>query len=386
MVSPVSAGIGRSDDRPTPEPAPPEASTTPAPLRRRVLWERIRTVALATVALLGVGYTLWLGKTFILPVIAGVFLSFLLNPQIRFLARRGVPAPIGTAVVVLAFLGAGTMAIYLLARPASESLQQLPTTLARAETKLGKLLRFARPIAQIDATAAKLDNQPATPGGSSAITVRVAPEPMLRRLSGGVASVIEGVLVAIVLACFLLAGGERFLHKLIEALPTFKDKRRTVQIARDVEAQISRYLFTVTTINIGLGVLTGLALWALGMPNAAVWGGVAALANYVPYIGPIVTALIIGTVAVTTIDDVGRALLMPAASYLLHAIEANFVTPLILGRRFPINPVALLLGLLFWWHLWGVAGAILAVPMLVAIRVCCEHIDPLKPLGSFLAH
>jgi predicted PurR-regulated permease PerM len=384
MVSPVPAGIGRSDDRPTPEPAPPEAPSPP--LRRRVLWERIRTVALVTVALLGIGYTLWVGKTFILPVIAGVFLSFLLNPQIRFLARRGVPAPIGTAVVVLAFLGTATTAIFVLARPASESLQLLPTTLARAESKVTKLLRFTRPIAQIDATAAKLDNQPAAPGGSSAISVRIAPEPMLRRLSSGILSVVEGVLVAIVLACFLLAGGERFLHKLIEVLPTFKDKRRTVQIARDVEAQISRYLFTVTTINIGLGVLTGSALWALGMPNPAIWGGLAALANYVPYIGPIVTAVIIGTVAMTTVDDTGRALLMPAASYLLHAIEANFVTPLILGRRFPINPVALLLGLLFWWHLWGVAGAILAVPMLVAIRVCCEHIDPLKPLGSFLAH
>src|SRR5258706_12159255 len=108
MVSPVSAGMGRSDDRPTPEPAPPEplASPPPAPFCGRAKWERVRTLAVAVVALLGIGYTLWLGKAFILPVVAGVFFSFLLSPQIRFLARRGVPAPIGTAIVVFAFLGA----------------------------------------------------------------------------------------------------------------------------------------------------------------------------------------------------------------------------------------------------------------------------------------
>jgi predicted PurR-regulated permease PerM len=339
-----------------------------------------------TLALLGVGYTLWLGKQFVLPVVAGILLSFLLSPQIRFLSRRGVPAALGTAIVVLAFLGTVSVAVLALARPAAESLQALPGNLRKAEGKVAKLIRFTRPIAQIDAAAAKLDQTPGTAGTPPPTPVRIAPEPMLKRLSGGLASVIEGILVAMVLACFLLAGGERFLHKLIEVLPTFKDKRRTVEIARDVEAQISTYLFTITSINLVLGILTGLALWALGMPNPALWGGLAALANYVPYLGPIGTAAIIGVVALTTVEDTGRALMMPAASYLLHAIETNFVTPLILGRRFPLNPVALLLGLLFWWHLWGVAGAILAVPMLVAVRVCCEHIEPLKPLGTFLAN
>ncbi len=385
MASAVSTPPGGPQDRPGPDVAEPEAEGPPPRLRlsRRRQWERVRTVAVVVLALLALGGTLWIGKQFILPVIAGVLLSFLLSPLIRFFSRHGVPAPLGTASVMLGFLGAVSLAVFLLARPASEALQQLPSNIQRAETKLAKILRFARPFAQIDA---KLDVAPATGRPPSPPTVRIAPEPMLSRITGGAASIIEGVLVATVLACLLLSGGERFLLKLIEALPTFKDKRRSVQIARDVEAQISTYLFTVTTINLGLGTLTALVLWLLGMPNPALWGGLAALANYVPYLGPIATALIIGTVALTTVEDTGRALLMPAASYLLHVIEANLVTPLILGRRFPINPVALLLGLLFWWNLWGVAGAILAVPMLVAIRVCCDHIEPLKPLGSFLAH
>jgi predicted PurR-regulated permease PerM len=384
----VTMRMGGLDRRPSPEPGPeagPARSAAGVPRRRVSRWERVRTVALVALAVLAVGYTLKAGRDFVLPIVAGVMLSFLLSPLIRFLSRRGVPAALGAALVILAFIGVASAAVVGFAGPTQDALRTLPGNLRKAEAKLGRLLRFTRPIAQIDAAAAKLD-QPAAAGAPAPTQVRIAPEPVLRRLSGQIASVLEGLLVAVVLACFLLAGGERFLNKLIELLPTFKDKRRTVQIARDVEAHISAYLFTVTTINLGLGILTGLALWALGMPSPALWGGLAAVANFIPYLGPIGTALIIGTVALTTVESTGRALLMPATSYLLHAIEANFVTPLILGRRFPINPVALLLGLLFWWHLWGVAGAILAVPMLVAIRVCCEHIEPLKPLGTFLAH
>lgn len=159
-----------------------------------------------------------------------------------------------------------------------------------------------------------------------------------------------------------------------------------MKIARDIESQVSTYMVVVTLMNLVLGLITWLVLAGLGMPNAGLWGFVAGLLNYVPYVGAVVTVIVIGIAALATFDNTGQALLMPSIFLGLHLIEANLVKPYVLGRRLPINQTALFIGIMFWWYLWGTAGAILAVPILVTLKVVCDHVETLRPLSTFLGN
>ena len=188
----------------------------------------------------------------------------------------------------------------------------------------------------------------------------------------------------IFLTYFLLAVGDLFLQKLVGVLPQFKDKRVAVTIARETEAQISLYLFTTTLINLGVGVVTGIAMYLLGMPNPVLWGVVAAVLNFVPYVGAVANIVLLALAAFVTFEDTGHALLVPGTFLALNLIESNLVTPMIYGNRMRLNTVALFIGLVFWWYIWGIPGAILAVPIMATIKIACDHIESLAPSGEFL--
>lgn len=177
------------------------------------------------------------------------------------------------------------------------------------------------------------------------------------------------LLVVIVLLFFLLASGDLFLAKLVHVLPTLSDKKKAVQIAREVEANISRYLLTITLINVGIGLLGTLIFWALDMPNPALWDAMAALLNFIPTVGALSMAVILTLVATTTFPSLTHALLVPAAFLTLTIMVGTFVSPLIMGRRLTLNPVVIFLGLSFWGWLWGIPGALLAVPMLAMFKI-----------------
>jgi predicted PurR-regulated permease PerM len=156
------------------------------------------------------------------------------------------------------------------------------------------------------------------------------------------------------------------------------------EISAEIETSVTRYLRTVTLINIGLGLATWGVLAALKMPNAGLWGMVAGVLNIVPYLGAVATAGILALAAIVSFDSLGRALLMPGAFLLLNMIEANVVTPALMGKQFPLNPVAVFVGLLFWGFVWGIPGAILAVPMMVTIKIVCDRVPSLRALGELL--
>src|SRR5271165_4962466 len=191
-------------------------------------------------------------------------------------------------------------------------------------------------------------------------------------------------LQTLILLYFLLSSGDLFLRKLIHILPRFEDKRRAVQIAREVEDSISHYLLTVAVINAGLGTAGGPAFWALGMPNPALWGVLGFVLNFVPYLGALTLIGILTLVATATFPTLLHALMVPACYLALGIIEGNFITPWIVGRRMTLNPVVIFLGLVFWGWMWGIPGALLAVPMIVIFKIFCDHVEPLAPVGEFL--
>jgi predicted PurR-regulated permease PerM len=195
---------------------------------------------------------------------------------------------------------------------------------------------------------------------------------------------LAGLGESLVLLYLILASGDLFLHKLVRVMPTMRDKKRAVDISHEIQQQISNYLFSVSLINLGLGLIVGGGLYWLGVPNPAMWGMLIALLNFVPYFGPVAGISLLAVVGLLTFDNLWQALLPPAWYLLLHLLEANFITPVLLGRRFTLNPVVIFVSLIFWTWLWGVPGALLSVPILVSIKVICERVPSMSHVSELL--
>jgi predicted PurR-regulated permease PerM len=201
----------------------------------------------------------------------------------------------------------------------------------------------------------------------------------------GARSVAGRAFVCWFLLLFLLASQDSFLRSLVRVLPRLREKKLAVEVLRGIEREISRYLMTITLINLGLGAAIGVAMQLLGLPNPYLWGAMAALFNFIPYVGAICGAAIVGLVALLQDGVEAYALAVPATYLALSGIEGMLVTPAIVGRRLRLRPVVVFLGVLAWGWLWGIAGALLAIPMLVVLNILCRHVEPLQPLGEFLS-
>jgi predicted PurR-regulated permease PerM len=208
---------------------------------------------------------------------------------------------------------------------------------------------------------------------------------LLSRAASGVPEILAQVALTLVLLLFLLASGDMFYEKLVKALPTLSDKKRGLRIARGVEREVSRYLFTISIINMGLGVAVALAMFAIGMPNPILWGVAAAILNFIPYLGALIGAVLVAAVGLYSFDTIGMALMAPGLYLVCTTLEGQFVTPMVVGRRLEMNAVAIFVTVAFWGWLWGIVGALIAVPMLVIIKVFADHVDGLGALGEFLS-
>jgi predicted PurR-regulated permease PerM len=349
---------------------------------REALTDRleVRSVAITGLFVLAVLYTLFFARAFLLPIVLAVLLDFLLSPVVRALKQVRIPEPLGAAVIILALLGGVGGVGYSLADPAREWVQLAPQSLAKVQ---GRLRELRRPVDQMTRTAEQVEaaTEVSKPGPQEVV---VRGPRLSERLFGSTQSILVGALETLILLYFLLAAGDLFLQKLIKVLPLLRDKKKAVAIARETEASISTYLFTVAVVNIGLGVAVTLVMLLLKMPNALLWGTLAALAEFVPYIGATVMVGLLAMAGLVAFPDVGHALLVPGAYLAVNLVQATFISPTVLGRRLTLNPVAILVGLAFWWWIWGVGGAFIAVPLLATFKIFCDHIESLAPIGEFL--
>jgi predicted PurR-regulated permease PerM len=339
-----------------------------------------RHVALMGLFILAVFYTLHLAQAFFLPIVLAILLDFLLSPLVRALRRVGFPEPAGAGLVVLGLIAMLGLGIYYLSGPAARYITMAPQSMEKVREKIEGMRGS---MAQVTEAAEQVE-QATEVGAGDAPEVEIKGPSLTRQLFGGTTAFLSAATVIIFLTYFLLAVGDLFLQKLVAVLPQFKDKRVAVTIFRETEAQISLYLFTTTIINVGVGVVTGLVVYLLGMPNAVLWGVVAMVLNFVPYVGALANVVLLALAALMTFEDVSRAMLVPGAFLALNLIESNLVTPMIYGSRMRLNTVALFIGIVFWWYIWGVPGAILAVPMMAAFKIACDHIESLSPIGEFL--
>ena len=340
-----------------------------------------RSVGITILVVLSILYTLYFARAFILPIVFAVLLNFLLSPVVRAFARLHIKSPVGALLVVVIMLGVIAAGVYGLAAPVQSWIAKAPSTLAAASSKLRHL---REPMEQVKRTAEQVENATDMDQAPDAREVVVRGPSLVSRIFGTTEALVAGMLEVVVLLYFLLAGGDLFLQKLIKVLPRFRDKKRAVEIARETEASISTYLFTVMIVNIGEGIVVAGALYLLHMPNAILWGVLTMFLEFIPYLGAAAMVAILTLAGLTTFESVGHAILIPATYLLINIVQSNVVSPLLLGNRLTLNPVAIFVGLALWFFLWGIPGAFLAVPLLAAFKIFCDHIEPLAAVGEFL--
>ncbi len=340
-----------------------------------------RHVALVLLAVLAVLYTLHFAQAFILPVVLAILLNLLLSPVVYLLRKYiRIPEPLGAGVVIVVFLGVVVLGAYQLAPAASAWIARAPESMATLQRRIQPL---RQPVERVTEAAEQVEQ--AADLDKKTPQVEIKGPSLTAQVFGGTTALLSAATVVIFLTYFLLASGELFLTKLVAALPQLKDKKTAVRIVRETQSQVSLYLLVTTMINAGVGVATGVALAVVGMPNPVLWGVVAMVLNFVPYVGGLVNTVVLTLAAFLAFEDTGQALLVPIVFTLINVLEGNLITPMVLGRRMRLNTVAVFIGLIFWWYLWGIPGAILAVPLMATIKIACDNIESLAPIGEFLA-
>ncbi len=338
-----------------------------------------RSVLLAAILALLVFYTLYFTAEIVVPVAFALLLKLLLQPGYRALTRVHVPQPIA-ALVMIAFLIAIVVAFgYGLAGAATAWLARLPQSLPRIEEHLSAL---RQPIDRLLNLTHEIEHM--TDGAGAPPAVAVGGSSLAGYLFSGTRSVLTGLGITVLMLFFLLAAGDLFMRRLVEILPRFGDKKQAVEISREIEHNISAYLVTITVMNLLVGIGTALAMWAIGLPDPVLWGAMAFIFNYVLILGPLTGIVVVFGVGLLTFPSLLHALLPPAAYLAIHIIEGEAVTPYLVARRFTLNPVLVIGSLIFWDWLWGIPGALLAVPLLAMFKIVCDRVRPLMAIGHFI--
>jgi predicted PurR-regulated permease PerM len=337
-----------------------------------------RTVFLGGLFFLACMAALYAAREVLLPIVLAIVLKLLLQPLVRALERVRVPKAVGALVAVLLLLGVFAGIGAILSGPATAWMHDMPDTMS----KLAE--RFA-PLKALMGRAQPLLSRVGL-GGQTGEGLFNLVNP--GKLAGGIASGVSGIashlLETLLILFYLLVFGETFLRRVVEVLPTLGDKKEAVEISTQVERDLSVYLLTITVINAIVGCAVGGMMWLFGIAGAPLWGVIAFCFNFVPILGPFTGVALFVVAGLLTLGMHWFSLL-PAVCYLaIHVAEGEIITPMILARRFTVNPVAVLLGLLFWYWMWGVEGAVLAVPLLAIAKIICDRIRPLRAFGHLL--
>lgn len=341
---------------------------------------RGRSVEVTVLTALALLYTLYFAREFLIPIAFALLLNFLLSPLIRRMLRLRIKPPVSAAIIVLLLIAAVAEGAYQLTGPAQRWAMTAPESFARAEVKLRSIIR---PVQQVTQNVQRAADAVGAEGQKAPVVVQSGPS-VSSRLFGTTQRIAAGMLEIFILLYFLLAGGDLFLQKLIKVLPHFGDKVKAVEIARATEAAVSAYLSTALLVNVVEGAMVAGVLWLLGMPNVLLWGALVVLFEFVPYLGALAVMVVFTVAGLTTFDDLPRALLVPGSFLAINLLQANVATPMLLGHRLTLNPVAIFIGLAFFFWIWGVPGAFLAVPLLATFKIFCDHIASLAAIGEFL--
>ncbi len=381
-------------------------------------FQRRQSTALTILATLAVLYTMAAAQAILFPITLALLFALTLRPVVRGLERKGISplvTSLGLLVVVMGSLTAGVMGMI---EPAQTWIEEAPSRmqvvgekLSGLRTRLQELAHFSERLENIATGATTTETTTAAEPGESPVWERlrkVFPSaekaPDLREPAGSPVAVevrqprlianlsvlnsagnaVGMMMITLVLGFFLLWEGDTLLNNVLGTLPRFRDKKNVVRLVQNVERGISRYLLTVTLINMGLGFAIGSALWLLGVPNPALWGLMATVLNFIPFLGALLGVVVIFLVSVFSFDSLAYATIPPLVYFALNAMEGNFITPALIGRSVSLNSVAVFVALVLWGWLWGIGGALIGVPLLIIFKLVCDQFEKTAPIGALL--
>ena len=335
-------------------------------------------LVLATLAVLAV---LYIARDAVIPMVLALLVALILRPLQRRMKRVRIPdhvsALVLVGVVVLVFLAG----VWTLAGQAQGWLSQAPRMVERVAAMLpsrsGPLIDFKRATSAVQELTRDGEEQP--------VPVEVQSSDAALTVVGVSGHFVGASVILFVLAYFLLAMSDKLMRQAVEAQSTFVEKRQVVQLVQSVELGISRYLFTITVINIGLGIVTALVLWLLDIPNPLLWGVMATTLNYVPHVGAFLCMVVLFFVGSVTHQSLGYGAMVAGAFAVLTSIESYIFTPLVLSKSLQISPLTVIIAILLGGWMWGIPGGLMAAPLVTVAKVVCDQFESLRPWAAFLA-
>lgn len=334
---------------------------------------RRRDRLLASIALssglglvLALPFALRAGAEFFLPLTAALVIAIALVPLLEWLERRRLPSSLSALIAVVAFLMVANTALVLIVVPATDWFRILPQRLPQIQANLAPLIDFYSQLQRfVDETVKMLATGPVAAAQTAAVE---APRSLLQFAATSAPSAIIQMVFALLIIYFFLAGWTRLRRRTINSRGSFDGAMAVARVIQNVVDATSAYVITIATINLCLGMAIAIALWLIGMPSPWMWGGIVALLNFIPYFGPMLAAVLLALGGLMVFDDVWTALLPAILQVGFHLVEANVITPTILGRRLTMNPLLILVSLTFWGWVWGTPGALLGVPLLIILQ------------------
>ena len=361
--------VGETPEKPAEAPPPVGASA------------RLQSGAIVGIFALLVFYFLYFASPILIPIIMALLLSMMLVPFVGLLERVRVPRTLGSLIVVVAAIGA-LLGIAASVRGPAQSWLSEPQRFSRLEEKL-------RPVAasfeMLQYATEQLEKATAPRGGPSVQKVELTGSGLSGLLSTGIGHVASTIAAVIGLLYLFLVSGDTFLRKLVLVTPSLKDKKRAVQIVRNIETDISFYLLMVASINIAIGFIVTAMTGVLGISDPFLWGTLAAVLSFAPYIGECAIVILLSLAGILTFDNLAQAFVAPAVYFVLMTICWQGIVPFVVGRRMTLSPVAVFIAIIVLGWMWGVIGALVAVPVLASLKIVCERIGALHPVAEFLS-
>lgn len=383
-------------------PADPEPSSAETPLPH----PRPSSVLVALLGLAAL-YTLYFAKTLLLPLVVALLFALLLGPLVALFKRLYIPRPLSAVLLITVLLGPFTLLAVELAGPAQKWAKRLPELSEQLTSQLAAItdaLQEDEAIADVPMPQAQPEPEPergfrflgwfradpepepppepspppaSSPSGAEEVAEHMMQGAMELAISmlGATPLVLAQLLTTVILIIFLLVFGPNLFTAFVDHFPSRREKRQTVALVRTIQRELSRYILTVSIINACLGVVTGSALWMLGVDDALLWGALVALANFAPYVGPILSMVMLALAGLVQYGPELSALLPVLVYFCINLVEAQFVTPMVLGHNMRLNPLVIMVWLLIWGWLWGAAGVLLAVPLLVCIKLALGQLN-----------
>jgi len=397
MSEPARPPLEGIEPSPTPLTATPGAPGEPAP----VVIDApvgVTSVTLTVLTTLAVVVTLQYMQAVLVPVVIGILLSYALDPYVTMLARARIPRSVGAGVVLIALVGALGLGVYALSGEALQIVAQVPQAAQRirarvvsrgrhGDSAIGQVQKAATEL-QKTAEVASTSERDKPPANVTKVQVVEPAFDANSYLYAGGANLLAAAgqgAVILFLVYFFLVTGNLYKKKIVKiAGPHLWQKKLTVGILDEINTQIENFIRVQLMTSAVVAAATMIALWYFGVQQFIIWGLLAGAFNSIPYLGPIIVTSGLGVIAFMQFDDVQKTLTICAVAFTITSLEGFLLTPALMSRAARMNPVAIFVGLLFWAWVWGIWGAVLAVPMLMMIKAVCDHIEDLQPLGELL--